>query len=138
MLDALGPQRASIYATSAEFDELLERKMMQVHALSRRDPLLLDKKFPKIPFNPARPACFVYFNLLRVMAIEANSLKQGDGMDFCHAVMACSFASFATLDSGWKRRVASLPTPNRIARIYGPADLDQMVTDMESWARARG
>jgi len=138
ILDRVGPQRASIYETSAEFDELLKSRMSAVHALSKRDPLLLDKKFPRIPFNAARPACFVYFNLLRIMAIEARCLKKGDGMDFCHAVVACAFASFATLDTRWKHRVASLPTPNRIARIYGPAELDQMVTDMESWARTTG
>ncbi len=105
--------------------------MSAVCALSKRDPLLLDKKFPWIPFNSARPACFAYFNLLRVMAVEANSLKKGDGMDFCHTVMASAFASFATLDKHWKRRVESLPKPNRLARIYGPSELDQMVTDME-------
>lgn len=134
LLDRVGPQQASIYRTSAEFDELLKSKMSAVHDLSKRDPLVLDKKFPVIPFDPSRPACFVYFNLLRVMTVEANSLKKGDGMDFCHTVMACAFASFATLDTQWKRRVASLPTPNRMARIYGPAELDQMVIDMESWA----
>jgi hypothetical protein len=66
------------------------------------------------------------------MAIEANSLKPGDGMDFCHAVMACPFASFAALDTQWKRRVEALSKPNRLARLYGPLELDQLVTDMEA------
>lgn len=133
----LGSQRESIYKSSASFDELLKNKMRAVRALSKRDPILLDKKFPRIPFNPARPACFAYFNLLRVMALEASSLKKGDGMDFCHTVMATAFASIATLDKHWKRRVESLPKPNRLARIYGPSELDQLVTDMESWQAHR-
>lgn len=131
LLDRVGPQRESIYESSASFDELLKNKMSAVRALSKRDPLLLDKKFPRIPFNSARPACFVYFNLLRIMTVDASSLKNGDGMDFCHTVMATAFASFATLDKQWKRRVESLPKPNQLARIYGPSELDQLVTDME-------
>jgi hypothetical protein len=137
IMDRVGPQRESIYKSSASFDELLKNKMRAVRALSKRDPLLLEKKFPWIPFNSARPACFAYFNLLRIMAVDASSLKTGDGMDFCHAVMATAFASFATLDKHWKRRVESLPKPNRLARIYGPSELDQMVTDMELWLAYR-
>jgi hypothetical protein len=137
LLDRVGPQRESIYESSARFDELLKNKMTAVSALSKRDSLLLDKQFPWIPFDSARPACFVYFNLFRIMAADASSLKKGDGMDFCHTVMATAFASFATLDKQWKRRVDSLPKPNRLARIYGPSELDQMVTDMESWVAHR-
>jgi hypothetical protein len=137
IMDRLGPQRQSIYESSESFDELLENKMSAVRALSKRDPHLLDEKFPWIPFDPARPACFAYFNLLRIMAVEANSLKRGGGIDFCHAVMATAFASFATLDKHWKRRVESLPKPNRLARVYGPSELDKMVTGIESYLRNR-
>jgi hypothetical protein len=135
MLDRVGPQRESISTTSVQFDELVRNKMSGVHKRCKSDPAFLDKKFPLLSFDAARPASFVYFNLLRVMALDANSLKKGDGMDFCHAVIACAFSSFAALDTQWKRRVASLP-PNRLARIYSPLELDQMVTDMESWLRS--
>src|SRR2546427_3374023 len=77
IMDRVGPQRESIYKSSASFDELLKNKMRAVRALSKRHPLLLDKKFPWIPFNSARPACFAYFNLLRIMAVDASSLKRG-------------------------------------------------------------
>jgi hypothetical protein len=72
-----------------------------------------------------------------VRRCTVDSLKPGDWMDFCHAVVACAFASFATLDTHWKRRVESLPKPNRLARVYGPSELDQMVTDMELWLAHR-
>jgi len=132
ILDRLGPQRESLSKTSAQFDELLKSERAAVRGTFKRDPELLDRKFPRIPFNPARPAFFVYMNMLRILAVEASSLKKGDGLDFCHAVMACAFASFATLDKRWKHRVASLPTPNRLARIYCPSELDQMAVDIES------
>ncbi len=67
------------------------------------------------------------------MADEASSVKQGDWMDFCHAVVACAFARFATLDKRWKRRIEALPKPNGLARIYSARELDAMVVDMESW-----
>lgn len=107
--------------------------MSTVREMSKRDALWLDKKLPRILFHPSRPAFFVYMNLLRIMAVEATSLKPGDAMDFCHAVVASAFASFATLDKHWKRRVEGLPKPNGLARIYFGPELDAMVTDMESW-----
>jgi hypothetical protein len=136
VLDWVGPQRESISRTSAEFDEVIKTKMIAVHEQCKADPSLLDRKFPALPFNPARPACFAYFNLLRVMAVEAHSLKKGDWMDFCHAVVACAFSSFATLDGQWKRRIGSLPA-NRLARIYAPPELDQLIEDMELWLKNR-
>jgi hypothetical protein len=56
-------------------------------------------------------------------------LKKGDGSDFCHAVMASAFATAATLDKHWKRRVEGLPKPNQLARIYYQPELDKMVAD---------
>lgn len=134
----MGSQRESLSISSAQFDEALKSEMSEARENSKRDPEWLDKKFPRIPFNPARPAFFVYLNLLRTMAFEANSLKKGDGLDFCHTVLACAYASFAALDKQWKRRAASLPTPNGIARLYSQPELDEMVTDMESWVTAKG
>jgi hypothetical protein len=132
IMDRLSPQRESIRRTSAQSDELLRNQMSTVREMSKRDPLWLDKKFPRMPFHASRPACFVYLGLLRIMAVEACSVKPGDWIDFCHAVVACAFASFATLDKRWKRRVDALPKPNGLARIYSARELDAMVVDMES------
>ena len=133
LMDRVGPQRESLCKSSEQFDEILRTKMSRVRDKAKRDPIWFEKRFPCIPFNPTRPAFFVFSNFLRIMAIEANSLKANDGLDFCHAVTACAFASFATLDTQWKRRVACLPTPNRLALIYSEPELDQMVADMESF-----
>jgi hypothetical protein len=132
MMDRLGPQQKSISETSAKFDQMLKNKMSAVRKMSKRDPSLLDKKFPWIPFDPARPACFVFFNLLRIMALESNSLTKGDGLDFCHAVTGCAYANFTTLDIAWKRRIANLPKPNGLACVYSRAELNQMVADIEA------
>lgn len=134
IVDRVGLQRESIAITSSEFDKVIKDKMSAIWTRSKSDPVFLNHKFPSVPFNPSKRAGFVYHNLLRVMAIEAHSLKKGDGLDFCHAVIASAFSSFAALDTQWKRRLASLP-PNPLARIYSPRELDQMVTDMEAWVR---
>ena len=137
MLDCLGPQRDSLREGSADFDDMLKKNMSTVRDRSKQDPMGLDRAFPWISFHPTRRAFFVYRNFLRIMAMDANSLKKGDGMDFCHAVMACAFGSFATLDKRWKGRAESLPKPNQLARIYCPLELDQMVADMEWWLKHR-
>jgi hypothetical protein len=121
VLDWVGPQRDSIRKGSAEMDEALRSRIGEYTDKSRGDATWLNEKFPSVPFNPHRRATFTYVNLVRTLIVEAAPLKKGDGMDFCHAVMASAFASFATLDRRWKRRVEDLPKPNGLARIYsGP------------------
>ena len=117
-----------------EFDDLL-RTLRALRPRYEQAPFLLDQQFQT--FNPSQPATFVCGNLSKALIIESKShpVKKGDGMDFCHAVMGTAFASFATLDNNWKRRVDAFPTPNRLAHVYSPRELDQMVTDMERTQR---
>jgi hypothetical protein len=111
---------------SAEFDELL-RTVRDRREAYKRNPFLAQS------FDPSKAASFAWFNLTKILIVESKShqVKKGDGIDFCHAVMGSAFAKFATLDTTWKRRVEALPKPNRLARIYDPSQLDQMVTDIE-------
>lgn len=136
ILDRMQRQRESISKTSAEFDKVVKEKMCAVRARCKADPTFLHRRLPAVPFHPARRAGFVYHNLLRIMAIDSNSIKKGDGLDFCHAVVASAFASFAALDTAWKRRLATLP-PSPLARIYSLPELGQLVSDMEAWVAHR-
>jgi hypothetical protein len=104
-----------------------------------RDAKSLDRRWPRLPFNASKPASFTFGNLMRTLIMEAKTspLKKGEGLDFCHAVLASSYSTFATLDKHWKRRVENLPKPNRLARIYSAPELDQMVTDIESFLAHR-
>jgi hypothetical protein len=45
--------------------------------------------------------------------------------------MGCAFANFTTLDTTWKRRIATLPKPNWLACVYSRSELDRMVSDIE-------
>jgi hypothetical protein len=89
-------------------------------------------------FNPSQPASFACMNLMKTLIEESKAYqaKKGDGMDFCHAVVGSAFAHFAAFDKQWKRRVESLPQPNGLARVYYEPELDQMVTDIESWVQS--
>ncbi len=133
VLKWVGPQRESLRNSSANFDSMMRSKMAEVVYKAKHTPGWLDLRFPNVPFDPFRPAFFVFQNLLRILANEGGAIKKGDGMDFCHAVIASAYGSIATLDKRWKRRVEVLPQPNRLARVYGPSELDQMIDDLENW-----
>lgn len=55
--------------------------------------------------------------------------------------MGSAFASVATLDKHWKRRIERLPKPNQLAHIYYEPELDTMVSDIEvgvkGWLNSR-
>ena len=133
VLDWVGPQRKSICDGSAALDAALVKKITGYRNEFERNPAWLDQRFPILPFNPDMPATFTYVNLVRTLIVEAKAhrLKEGDGLDFCHAVIATSFASVATLDKQWKRRIESLTKPNTLAPVYYGPQLDEMVTDIE-------
>ncbi len=124
-------QSDSIRKRTAEFDDVL-RTIRKYRIAYKRNPSRLDQ-FQT--FNASRPATFACGNLIRTLIVESGQLKKGDGLDFCHAVMASAFASVATLDKHWKRRVENLPKPNKLAHIYSKGELDTMVTDIEFWVK---
>jgi len=103
-----------------------------------KNPLYLDLRWPPVFFDDNKPATFVMNHLIRLLVHEAKSyqFKKNDGLDFCHAVVASAYGSLVTLDSQWKRRVESIPKPNRLAKIYYGPELDQFVNDMETLVAA--
>lgn len=139
VLDWVGLQRESIRKGTASLDDALINKISGHRAEFERDPQWLDRTFPALQFHPSIPATFTYVNLVRTLIVDAKAhqLKKGDGVDFCHAVMASAFASVATLDKHWKRRIEGLPKPNKLARIYYQPELDKMVADIESCVKSQ-
>jgi hypothetical protein len=134
IMDWLAPQRDSIAAGKDEMDKALIEQIKEHRAKFESDPGWLETAFPSLqPFKPAFPAIFAYVNLVRMLILETKgfALKRGDGMDFCQAVIGSAFASVATLDKHWKRRVESLPQPNGLAKVYCSPYLDAMVDEIE-------
>lgn len=132
-VDWLAPERDSTLRSCAELDDVLKGWIDRLRAKFKKDPGWLDKALPKQQLNPSRAATFACWSLMRGLISDSGyQMKKGDGIDFCHAVMASAFANFATLDKQWKRRVESLPQPNRGTRIYYEPELGAMVDDIES------
>jgi len=142
----LAPQRQDIAELKAQMGRRLKDQIMEHRAHYEKDPSWLDAKFPELPFRAECPATFVYINMVRLLILESKShvIMPNDGIDFGQAVIGSAYASVATLDKHWKRRVEMLPKPNKLARIYYRQELDQMVRDIErhldnfSLQRARG
>jgi hypothetical protein len=134
IMDWLAPQRDSIVKGKTDLDDKLIRKIKEHRTKYEADPGWLDATFRMLAADEAPRATFVYNNLIRTLILEAKGhlLKRNDGIDFCQAVIASAFTSFATLDKPWKRRIESLPKPNKMARIYYSQELDSMVADIDS------
>jgi len=130
-MDWLAPQRQEIIEGKAQLGRTLKDQIMEHRANCDKDPSWLETKFPQLPFRADCPATFVYVNLVRLLILESKShvITPNDGIDFRQAVIAGAYASVATLDRHWKRRVELLP--NKLARIYYQQELDQMVGDIE-------
>lgn len=132
-IDSLVPKRDE----HQEKIRIFEQQLMDgVNGLRERykkgSPLTL-AYLPEPKFDPRKPATFAKDCLMRELILDRGyTLKKGDGMDFCHAVIAASFADFATLDKHWKRRVEDFPKPNGVRQIYYEPELPQMVTDLEA------
>jgi hypothetical protein len=132
-MEWFGPQRDEISASKAEMDRSLIKQIQEHRAKYEDDRAWLNANFPEVSFRPERPATFAYVNLVRNMILDAKSYKlmPGDGMDFCQAVIGAAYASVATLDKHWKRRVEALPKPNKLAKVYCSPHLDAMVDEIE-------
>jgi hypothetical protein len=132
-VDWLAPERDSFRASCAQLDSTVEEAVGRLRAKAKKDPSWLDKVIPQSKFDPSKAATFAVATLMRNLVSDRGyRLKKGDGIDFCHAVMASSFANFATLDKQWKRRVEGFPKPNRETRIYYEPELGLMMEDIEA------
>lgn len=134
VMEWLTSQRDSVVSGKKRLDEILRTRISQHRTKFELDPSWLDSAFPPVAFNARFPATFTYANLMRTLIVEAKGyqIKKGDGIDFCQSVIASAFATLATLDTGWKRRIETLPQPHKLARVYVEGELDALLDDLES------
>jgi len=132
-VDWLAPQRSWFLDKGREFDTDVKDKIRLLRARLKRDPRFLDSALPQPQFEPLRAATFVHGCLMRDLICDSGfQIRDGDGIDFHHAVIASAFANFSALDKQWKRRVENLPKPNLLSRIYYQHELKAMVADIEA------
>ena len=137
VFDWMLPQRDSLRQGKRDLDAALITKITSYRTEFDRSPAAFDETLPAAPFKPGYATTFTLTQLTRSLVLDAKAyrLKKGDGIDFCHAVIAASFARAATLDKAWKRRIEALPKPNDLAKIYYRPELDQFVDDLEEAVR---
>jgi hypothetical protein len=140
VMDWMGPHGAKMIENSTALDRAIIEVIGKLRVEYESDPTALDIRLPPIGFDPRRPATFAWNHLVRNFVINAKGHppKAGDGRDLCHAVVGAAYGSFAALDRHWKQRVAALPKPNGLAKIYYAPELDQLVADLESHSKAVG
>jgi hypothetical protein len=138
VMDWMGPHGGKMIQNAVALDKAIIEVVDKLRVEYDSDPTVLDIRLPPIGFNPKRPATFAWNHLVRNLVINAKGHppKAGDGRDLCHAVVGAAYGSFAALDKHWKQRVAALPKPNGLAKIYYAPELDQLVADLESHAEA--
>jgi hypothetical protein len=133
VLDWIHEDRDSTRADAALMDETLRNRIAKTRAEYEKAPSSLDRELPPVSYDSRRPATFALIHLLRGLVIDAKAFqfKEHDALDLCHTVLAAAYASVATLDKQWKRRVEQLPAPNQLARIFYRPEVDQLVTTLE-------
>jgi hypothetical protein len=132
-IDWLSPRREEFRAMCEKFDEMMKESIGRLRARHKKEPGWLDKALPQQPFHPSRAAGFACVSLTRELVSDRGfQVRKGDGIDFCHAVMASAFATFATLDKQWKDRVENFPKPHKLPRVYYEPELGTMMDDIEA------
>jgi hypothetical protein len=123
-----------IRADAARIDDALRKRLAAFRADYERDPQSLDQALPPGQFNEHAPATFVLSHLQRLLIQEAKQyhFKAHDGLDLCHAALAAAYGSLIALDRQWKRRVLTLPTLEKLARIYYRAEIDDLVATLDA------
>lgn len=139
VLEWVHEDRDAIRQNARNIDQALRERLEQLRAEYESDPASLNRELPPIPFDEGRPATFVWVHLQRMLVLEAKAFrfKDNDGLDFCHAVLAASYGSLATLDRQWRRRVEQLPKPNNVAKVYYRPEVDELVGILESLVTPR-
>lgn len=138
VMDWMGPHGAKMMQNAVTLDEALTDVVKKLRVEYEVNPAVLDLRLPPVKFNPKQPATFAWNHLVRglVKNAKGHPPKTGDGRDLGHAVVGAAYGSFATLDKHWAQRIASLPQPNGLAKIYHAPELDQLVVDLENHAKA--
>jgi hypothetical protein len=86
------------------------------------------------PLHPDKRATYVAGQLTRMIIQDAkrHPFQPHDSLDFCHAVVALTYAVLATLDKKWCNRAARMRHKDQLADVYHGGQLEQFVGALES------
>jgi hypothetical protein len=93
----------------------------------------LNKKYPKKPFDAAKPMRSIYPGLARLTITDGFNLDDNHMRDMYHACCAVRCADMVTLDGHWAGQVTKLKLPADFVKVYSEETLDQLLEDFEKW-----
>ena len=124
---------ANAKVRKAELTDAVQKFVNETKAKLRRNRNWLDQQYPSLPFDPQKPAFFVFTELLRMLASEKNfTFTPNDGLDLFHATVPAAYGDFVLLDTTWTRRVRNLHMPGRTVYAFAEPELDQFLDAFES------
>lgn len=100
VLDGVQINRSKVRKDGDRLDNEWQTHLDQLKTKYDKNPSSLDQLIPPCQFDTSRIIHFVLCHLQRLLVQEARSFgfKQGDGLDFCHAVISAAHGSIMTLD----------------------------------------
>jgi hypothetical protein len=85
-----------------------------------------------LPFNPQRPAAFVFNELVRILAAERGfTFTLNDAKDLFHATVPVAYSDFVLLDKYWTPRVRKIVMPDRKSFAFSEPELDEFLDAFE-------
>lgn len=126
--------RDEIRAGATRLDDELQARIARLRSDYEKDAISLDRILSSQQFDERAPATFALVHLEHLLAKEAKGyqFKKGNGLDFCHAVLAAAYGSLITLDKEWKGRIKRLPETEKLAETYYRPQIDELITTMEA------
>jgi hypothetical protein len=103
----------------------------------RENTAELDRKFPKLPFDPVRPMRSIYNGLVRLSITGGFIFNDNHARDLFHTVTSIRCSDLVLLDGHWAEQVRKLRLPNDFVKVYTKADVDAFLADFEAWPATR-
>jgi hypothetical protein len=96
------------------------------------DPKELDKRYPLLKFDPAKPMRGIYNGLVRFTITDTFTLNDNHARDLYHAIASIRCAHMVTLDAHWAGQVGKLKLPPEFVKVYTEGGLDTLLSDVEA------
>jgi hypothetical protein len=114
-----------------------DEKRLLDHLMDWRDayaanPKVLDRKFPLLDFDPAKPTRGIYYGLARYTITDSFGVNGNHARDLFHAIASVRCAEMVTLDAHWTAQVAKLKLPFDFVRVYSESEFARFLADLEA------
>jgi hypothetical protein len=131
-------ERGEISGLAVYAKEELKRQIDELRTDYKKDPSILERKYPRIPMTPRSKTLSVAALVFRLVVERAKGgahfqWSANDAEDFTHAITGLAHADLVVLDGKWADRVRGL-TP---AAVFSCGQMDAFIDWCEAAAPAQ-